>query len=409
MADSKKNKICLMCAAAKISLFRQQQNAVALPVRMAGIYLHIPFCKQACYYCDFHFSTSQQLRPAVMEALCLELQLRNRYLANEAIKTIYLGGGTPSLLTKPELEAILKTIQNNFSLLPSVEITLEANPDDLSEEKLALLHHVGINRLSIGIQTFNNDLLRALNRVHDSTTASTSFEAARRAGFTNISLDLMYALPNQTTDVWLADIERAISLQPEHISCYSLTLEPKTVFGKWSAQGKMTAIDDDLSAHYLELLIDKLEAAGYQHYEVSNFCKPGFHSQHNSSYWKGERYLGIGPSAHSYNVTSRQHNIANNAAYVRALHAGELPATVELLTREDRINEYLLTTLRTHWGCDTHFLQTTFGYDLLTSQKKYIDTLLHHGHAQLAGTVLTLTKKGRLLADKITSDLFLSP
>ena len=376
---------------------------------MAGIYLHIPFCKQACHYCDFHFSTNQQFKADMVAAIREEINLRQDYLGAEAIKTIYFGGGTPSLLSSEEIKALLDLIHVRFAVERNVEITLEANPDDLNSEKLASLRAAGINRLSIGIQSFHNKQLKLLNRAHDTESANACVQDARAAGFDNISIDLIYAIPDESDQLWVEDIEEALSLQPEHISCYALTIEPQTVFGKWAKYGKLRITEDEVAARHLEILMDKLEDAGYEHYEVSNFAKPGYYSKHNSSYWKGETYLGVGPSAHSYNKESRQFNIANNHLYMRAISKGTVPFEKEILTKADKINEFILTSLRTSWGCDTQKLSKGFEYDLLQDQNSYVKKIIGAGYAELNSTTLVLTKKGKLLADKIASDLFITP
>ncbi|HEY9007539.1 MAG TPA: radical SAM family heme chaperone HemW [Ohtaekwangia sp.] len=374
---------------------------------MAGIYLHIPFCKQACYYCDFHFSTNLQRKHELVQALAQELVLRKEYLGNDVINTIYFGGGTPSLLSEDELQLIMDTIYKNFRVNPQTEITLEANPDDLSISHLSKLRAAGINRLSIGIQSFDDQVLKFLNRAHDSRAATACVEEARQAGFNNISIDLIYAIPDQDNALWKQNIQRALHLHPEHISSYSLTIEDKTVFGRWAAAGKLKITEDETTATQLEILVAELEDAGFAQYEVSNFSKPDFESKHNSSYWKQEQYLGIGPSAHSYNERSRQYNINNNHRYIESIRRNIIPFTLEELTAEDKINDFLLTTLRTQWGADLKKLKTLYGYDLIFDHHAYIDSLLERKFATLENNVLVLTKAGRLLADKIASDLFL--
>ncbi len=376
---------------------------------MAGIYIHIPFCKQACYYCDFHFSTNQQYRGELVNAIRKEIELQKNYLDQQLIETVYFGGGTPSLLHTHELRSILETIQSNFILTKNPEVTLEANPDDLDSSTLEDLFKIGINRLSIGIQSFHNELLTFLHRAHDSSSAVACIKSAREAGFKNISIDLIYGIPGERDEMWVSDIQQAIDLEPEHISCYSLTIEEKTVFGKWSAAGKLKAVDDEVAARHLEILIEELERAGFEHYEISNFSKPGFQSQHNSSYWKQAHYLGIGPSAHSYNGTSRQFNISNNSLYVKAIERGEIPFEKEVLSREDQVNEYILTSLRTQWGTNLKQVYSLFGYDILKEHDTYLAQLFERGLAVLEGDLLLLTRKGKLLADRISSDLFTLP
>ncbi|HTJ49688.1 MAG TPA: radical SAM family heme chaperone HemW [Cyclobacteriaceae bacterium] len=374
---------------------------------MAGIYLHIPFCKQACHYCDFHFSTNLSLTDEISSAMMREIEIQKSYLKDNLIETIYFGGGTPSILSAKQLSDLLNTIRVAFQVSDNAEITVEANPDDLTKEKLFQLKEAGINRLSIGIQTFDDDVLRFLNRAHDKNAAIQCMDDARKAGFKNISIDLIYAIPGQDNDMWLRNIEQAIVLNPEHISSYSLTIEEKTVFGKWSATGKLKPVIDDVAAQQLEILVEQLERAGFDQYEVSNFGKPGFYSAHNSSYWKQQPYLGIGPSAHSYNGISRQYNISNNHIYLRTLNEGKIPCEIEALTREDHVNEYLLTTLRTSWGTDLAKLKTDYQYDLKADHHEYLDKLLSQRLADINNDVFRLTKAGKLLADKIASDLFL--
>ncbi|MFN3840627.1 MAG: radical SAM family heme chaperone HemW [Cyclobacteriaceae bacterium] len=373
---------------------------------MAGIYIHIPFCKQACHYCDFHFSTNRAIEPEMIAAIEKEFDLRKDYLGNEPIQTIYLGGGTPSILSDISLNRIFQKIYAGFEIKPAVEITLEANPDDLTIEKLSFLKSLGVNRLSIGIQTFDDALLRYLNRAHTGTQAVASVEKARAAGYSNISIDLIYAIPGQSVANWITDIERALNLQPEHISAYCLTLEEKTAFGRWQKSGKLIPIPDEQAAEYLYVLIDKLDSSGYEQYEISNFAKPGFRSRHNSSYWKQEKYLGIGPGAHSYNGTSRQANLSNNYRYVKTIMAGELPAQTEYLTREEKINEFILTSLRTSWGLNALKLKEDFEFDLLHKYEALLNNLTANGFVELNNGVITLTRSGKLVADKIASDLF---
>jgi oxygen-independent coproporphyrinogen-3 oxidase len=373
---------------------------------MSGIYVHIPFCKQACFYCDFHFSTDTSDQANLVQSICKELLLQKNYLKEE-VSTIYFGGGTPSLVETPALEQILAVIQSAYRLSADAEITLEANPDDLTPAKVGALRSAGINRLSIGIQSFDDELLRYLNRVHDKKTARESLENARRGGFTNISLDLIYAIPGLSDEKWVDTLREAIQYTPEHVSLYSLTIEERTVFGNRKKKEKLTPVADELSARQFEIQTDLLGQAGYEHYEISNFSRPGFYSRHNSNYWKRTAYLGVGPGAHSFNGETRQSNIRNNALYIRSISAGTIPCEVELLSKENKVNEYLLTTLRTTWGCDLQLLKTELGDDLLSRATHYIDTLLKNKLAILEGGILKLTQKGKLLADRIAADLML--
>jgi oxygen-independent coproporphyrinogen III oxidase len=376
---------------------------------MAGIYIHIPFCKQACYYCDFHFSTNQDLRTKMVEAIGMEMLLQKNYLEGEAIETIYFGGGTPSLLSYIDLNDLLTGIHTHFKVLDHAEITMEANPDDLTVEKLQELKRSGVNRLSIGIQTFHDSLLTSLNRAHHANAAFACFTEARNAGFDNLSIDLMYALPGETDDMLLQDLGHIKNLRPEHVSCYSLTIEPKTAFGKWVKQGKMQATNDETAARHLEIVMKELGDVGYEHYEISNFSTKGNFAKHNSNYWKDAVYLGLGPSAHSYNKNSRHYTVANNHEYIRSLTKNQIPMEIEILSREDKINEYILTRLRTAWGCECSELVEKYGYDLLTDHADYLLTLVNNKLIEISGKKITLTHKGKLFADKIASDLFIVP
>lgn len=373
---------------------------------MAGIYLHIPFCKQACHYCDFHFSTQQDSKADLVKSLSREVELQKNYLENETIDTVYFGGGTPSLLNEKELSSIFNSFHQHFKISKEAEITLEANPDDLTKENLTLFKNAGINRLSIGIQSFDDVILKFLNRAHSAGEALACVDLARNVGFGNISIDLIYTIPGQSDDLWKKNIERAIALSPEHISAYSLTIEEKTVFGNWKKKGKLKTEGDDFAAGQMELLMELLTTSGYEHYEISNFSKPNFHSRHNSSYWRQKKYLGVGPSAHSYNVNSRQFNISNNSLYIQSIAQGKIPSQIEILSQADKINDYLLTSLRTEWGCDLTYLQNELGYDLLNVSKKEVEVFLSHKFLELDGSTLLLTRKGKFLADKIAADLF---
>lgn len=372
---------------------------------MAGIYFHIPFCKQACHYCDFHFSTNLTLKSEIINSIIEEINLQKGYLNEQRVETIYFGGGTPSLLSITELNALLGAIRKNFLMDEDLEVTLEANPDDITFEKLNHWRESGVNRLSIGIQSFDDDVLKFLNRNHSGEAGLRCIEDAGKAGFQNISIDLIYAIPTQDNDQWIKNIQQAIKLNPQHISSYSLTIEEKTVFGRWSSIGKLNAVSDEIAAEQLEILMHELNHAGYDQYEVSNFGKPTYYSRHNSNYWNQKHYLGVGPSAHSYNGSSRQYNISNNHLYVRSLSEKKIPFEREVLTKEDLINEYLLTSLRTKWGCNLEKLTKDFNYDL-SSKRLYLEKLKSNGLSQIINNILILTNKGKLLADKIASDLF---
>jgi oxygen-independent coproporphyrinogen-3 oxidase len=374
---------------------------------MAGIYIHIPFCKQACHYCDFHFSTNTSLKRDVLQAVKEEIRLQKDYLENEDVQTVYFGGGTPSILNAAELEDILQAVFKTHAVSPDAEITLETNPDDLTLTKLKEFQSLGINRLSIGIQCFEDEILKYLNRVHTAGTAIRSVELAFAAGFQNISLDLIYAMPGLSAKAWQRNLNIALQLNPQHLSAYSLTIEEKTTFGNWVNKGTLKAVDETLAAEQQEMLIATLTSSGYRQYEISNFALPGYESRHNSSYWRGDKYLGIGPSAHSYNGVTRQHNVSNNYGYLRSVREGKVPAEVEVLKREELINEYILTTLRTDKGCNLQILKQKFGCDVLYVQGKYLEELERQGLVVLEHEYLKLTAAGRLLADKISGDLFL--
>ncbi len=374
---------------------------------MAGIYLHVPFCKQACHYCDFHFSTNTRQREAMVFALAEELILRRNYLDGEAVQTIYFGGGTPSLLTSNELERLLVAVYQHYPVTAQPEITLEANPDDLNPTKLKAMREAGINRLSIGIQSFHEPHLRYLNRAHRADEAMWGVQQAQEAGFDNLSIDLIYAIPAADHSIWERDLAQAVALQPQHISSYCLTIEEKTVFGRWQRQGKLRVVSDTFAAEQFEMLVSTLTAAGYDPYEVSNFCQPDHYAKHNTSYWQNQKYLGVGPSAHSYDGESRQHNVANNAKYLREVAERTIPFEREVLSRTDQINERVMMGLRTKWGCNLTVLKNEWHYDLYKEHAIYIDQLVREHKAILQEGQLMLTNQGRLMADGIAERLFL--
>jgi len=378
---------------------------------MAGLYLHIPFCKQACHYCDFHFSTSMGLKSRLVDAIVRELELRRSYLpADATLDTIYFGGGTPSLLTAEELDQIFAAIHRHFAVAPQAEITLEANPDDLSAEKLAELKANGINRLSIGLQSFHEPHLRMMNRAHTAEESTTAVRRAQDAGFENISIDLIYGVPASGHHIWEADLANAFALGVPHVSAYALTIEPGTAFGYRLQKGTFKAAPDEFVATQFEMLLAAMRAHGYTQYEISNFCQPGRESRHNANYWRGVPYLGLGPSAHSYDGQNRQFTLANNPQYVAAvLERGEVPITLDPLTATDRANEYLLTTLRTAQGCDLAHLRIHHGLDLAATRAAYLAELQANGWATIQHEILTLTDAGKLLADHITLELFQTP
>lgn len=375
---------------------------------MPGLYLHIPFCKQACSYCDFHFSTSLALKSRLVEALAQEISLRRDYLGpSPVLDTIYFGGGTPSLLTAGELDTIFAAIHQHFAVAPGAEITLEANPDDLTALKLAELAATAVNRLSIGLQSFYEPHLRLMNRAHTAQESGAAVRRAQDAGFENLSIDLIYGVPAPGHHIWEADLANAFALDVPHVSAYALTIEPDTVLGRRQGKGTFAAPPDEFVAVQFELLLAQMRAHGYGQYEISNFCQPGRESRHNSNYWRGVPYLGVGPSAHSFDGHNRQFTVANNPQYVTAvLERDEVTATLEVLTARDRANEYLLTTLRTARGCDLAHLRDALGLDLAAAHPAYLEILTIQGWAIIQNEVLTLTDAGKLLADQITLELF---
>jgi oxygen-independent coproporphyrinogen-3 oxidase len=374
---------------------------------MAGIYIHIPFCSQACHYCDFHFSTNLKPKSEMVEAICAEIRLRNEYVSNESVASIYFGGGTPSLLDKTELHQILSSVHENFDVTPNAEITLEANPEDLSTKKLDELINNGINRLSIGIQSFDENTLRFMNRAHSSTQANECLLNARKVGFNSISADLIFAVPPAETSIqrFEKDLRQLIDLSPEHISLYGLTIESKTVFGHRYAKRELKPVEEELNAIQYEMAIDFLKSAGYEHYEVSNFGKPHFHSKHNSSYWLSQKYLGVGPGAHSFNGLSRAYNVSNNSKYLKLLKQNQSAYDEDVLSNTDQINEYVLTRIRTKWGISLQELKQKWNADFGMHQS-YIDQLVETKRATFDGDLLCLTSKGFCVADEVALQLF---
>lgn len=374
---------------------------------MAGIYIHIPYCKQACHYCDFHFSTNLNSKSDLIEAILQEIDLQKDYLGTDSLETIYFGGGTPSLLTSFELSSILEKIHQNFAVSNKPEITLEANPDDLSADKLTEIKTAGINRLSIGIQSFNDQILSFFNRAHHAQMACESVLTAQDIGFENISIDLIFGAPDQSLIDLKGDIEKAIALKTPHISIYGLTIEEGTVFGKWQKQHKLTPLDEDIAAAHLELIMEMLSNSGFDQYEISNFSLPGSKSKHNSAYWSGKKYLGIGPAAHSYNGKTRQYNQAHNIQYIKQLKKGKLLCTIEELSKEDQINEFILTRIRLKEGIAIQRLEENYAFDLLKTKSRIIDEFSDRKMLTIEGNFLRLTTKGKLLADFITEKLII--
>jgi len=372
---------------------------------MAGIYIHIPFCKQACHYCDFHFSTSLKHKTELVDALAIELTLRKDDLQGATINTIYFGGGTPSLLKADELKKLMDTIRSQFSVAPNVEVTLEANPDDLTQATVKHLVNGGINRLSIGIQSFIDRELQLMNRAHSAKEALECVKRCQNAGITNLSIDLIYGMPNASLADWESNIKQAIALKVPHLSAYCLTVEPRTALHKMVSSGEVVLpSDNDTSAQFL-LLRKKAIAAGFEHYEISNFALPNKYSQHNSAYWKNVPYLGIGPSAHSYEIGKRSWNASNNAVYRNTIASGTPSRESETIDTTTAYNEYVLTGMRTIWGCSTAIIEQRFGASFAVFFEKEISVHLLDDAVIKNDTTYRLTEKGMLLADAISSDL----
>ncbi len=379
------------------------------------LYIHIPFCRQACYYCDFHFSTNLSAKKDMSEAIALEIGLRAGYLSSQTLDTIYFGGGTPSLLEPEEIASIFKAIESAFEIGANPEITLEANPDDISTAHLKSWKSFGINRLSIGVQTFDSQHLNYLNRIHTAHEAEKSIKMAQDHGFENLSLDLIYGIHEEKNiqdiperhDVWRKDLQKIISFQTPHISSYCLTIEEKTVFGKWQKSSKIPAVDDEFASEQFRILTQTLSENGYQHYEISNFACNGQYSRHNTSYWQGHEYLGVGPAAHSFNGTSRQYNVSNNGLYLKGLQNGKIPFEIEHLSPADQVNDYILTGLRTIWGINLNEIEKKAGGEDLLEFYSVKDKYLDSGHLILEDRTLKLTAEGLLFADGIASELFI--
>jgi len=374
---------------------------------MAGIYIHIPFCKQACHYCDFHFSTQLKQKESFLQALQKEIGLRKSYLGQQTVDTIYLGGGTPSLLDAQELETLFSSLRCQFVISGNAEITLEANPDDLTPEKLSAIQRSAVNRLSIGIQSYREEDLQRMNRAHTAAQALQCVRLARDHGIRNISIDLMYGLPGLDDVSWKENILQAVEMEVEHISAYCLTVEPRTALAGFIQKGITSIPDDACSAGHFRILREITGLYNYKQYEISNFAKEGYVSKHNSNYWKGVSYLGLGPSAHSFDGQSRQWNVSNNTKYIQALLNDTPDFQKEDLTPEQRYNEYVMTSLRTMWGCDTKVIQGRFGAKMETHFLKEAEFYLHSGQLVKINEVLILTEEGMLIADKIASDLFI--
>jgi oxygen-independent coproporphyrinogen-3 oxidase len=372
---------------------------------MSGIYIHIPFCKQACHYCDFHFSTSLKRKDEMLDSIKQELILRKSQFKDDLIETIYFGGGTPSLLLQKEIDSILNVVFENYAIAQNPEITLEANPDDLNEKTIIELGNSQINRLSIGIQSFFEDDLKMMNRAHNSQEAKVCLQLATKH-FDNISVDLIYGIPEMTNEKWKQNIQTALDFGIPHIASYALTVEPKTALQKFIAIGKIAAPKEEVAQEHFEILVEMLAEKEFIHYEISNFGKENYFSKNNSSYWLGKKYLGIGPSAHSFDGVSRSWNCANNAKYIAEIQQGNLPSEAEILSVKDRYNEYVMTGLRTIWGVSLEKVSKDFGVEFLDYLTKNADKFLKQNLLKIENKTLKTSKKGLFLVDGIASDLF---
>jgi len=369
---------------------------------LAGVYIHIPFCKQACTYCNFHFSTSLRRKNELVAALLSEIELRKPYLGKESIETIYFGGGTPSLLDMHDLETLVQKIFSTFTAISGVEITIESNPDDITEAKLMEWKEAGITRLSVGVQSFFEEDLRWMNRAHTAEEALQSLNKAMKY-FDNITIDLIYGMPTLTKEKWKFNVDTSIALGIRHLSCYALTVEPKTPLEKMIRTHQVPNVNSDHQSEQFVLLMQWMNDAGYEHYEISNFAKPGFRSRHNSSYWQGKKYIGIGPSAHSFDKVSRQWNVSNNHIYIDSLKKGIVPCEEEILTPVQKLNEYIMTSLRTIEGLDlTRMPDATLVQELEIASEKFME----RGLMINDNKHLRLTQNGKLVADGIAAELF---
>ena len=381
---------------------------------MAGIYIHIPFCKQACHYCDFHFSTSLKSKNDFIDGLIKEISLQQHYLSPSSsgrlgeglLSSIYFGGGTPSLLSADEIKRILDEIRKHHNVATDAEITLEANPDDLNKEKLRGYKEAGINRLSIGIQSFADEDLQLMNRAHNSREANECVHIAADSGFTNITVDLIYGIQTLSNEQWIKNLETAFALPVNHLSCYCLTVEERTALADFIRKGKLKNVDDEKASQQFDILIKMAADKGFEQYEISNFAKDQHYSKHNSSYWRGEKYLGLGPSAHSYDGVSRQWNVRNNYQYIEAIRQGHVPFEKEVLTPTQKFNEYILVSLRTMWGCNLEKIKNDFGEKAAEDFYKSVSKFIADGFIESKEGNFILTHTGKFYADKIASELF---
>ncbi|MDM1061509.1 radical SAM family heme chaperone HemW [Empedobacter falsenii] len=372
---------------------------------MAGIYIHIPFCKQKCSYCDFHFSTNLQHKSNLIQAINKELEIRKDEIS-APLETIYFGGGTPSILSEIELESIFETIYKNYSTKNLKEITLETNPDDLNKEKLNFLKSTPINRFSIGVQSFFEEDLKLMNRAHNAQEAETSIKLAQDFGFENITIDLIYGSTTTTNEMWKQNLQKAIALNVPHISSYALTVEEKTILDHQIKKGITKPVDEDRQNEQFQLLVDTLTSNDFIQYEISNFGKENYFSLHNSNYWKGIHYLGIGPSAHSYNGKTRAWNIANNSKYIQTINENKLPQEIEVLNEVEQFNEMIMIGLRTIYGIDLNRINSEFSQPLVNSFYQELNQLINENLVEKKENRIILKPEAKFFADGIASRLF---
>lgn len=398
-------KVIRWRATLKAFLFTRARFSVIL--QMAGIYIHIPFCKQACNYCNFHFSTSQNLMPQMIAALHNEMEMQRFYLENESVETIYFGGGTPSLLSADEISRLINYIHTLYNANDLKEITLEANPDDLTNQYIKALRGTEVNRFSIGVQSFKEADLKYMNRAHTAQEADYSIKLAQDAGFTNLTIDLIYGTPGLKDNEWLFNLQKVAELGIPHFSAYALTVEEGTALATNIRKKKTVPVDADQAAAQFEALMDTAASMGYEHYEISNLSLPGHQAVHNTNYWMGKPYLGIGPSAHSFNGKTRRWNISNNALYIKNVSNGSLLYEEEHLTSKQQLNEYIMTSLRTMWGCNLERISSTYGETTTEMIKESAQKFIDMGKVKYERNKLILTNSGKLFADNIASELFI--
>ncbi len=374
---------------------------------MPGIYIHIPFCKQKCYYCNFFSLATTRYRDEFIRALLKEIDLKNNYLEDQHITTIYFGGGTPSLLSTDEINLILDRLARHFRIDEKAEITFEANPDDITPEKARQLMETKVNRISLGVQSFHNDDLVYLNRVHNGVQAKKSIDMLREVGFTSLTIDLIYGFPTLTEQKWKENLSVFFSLGLKHLSAYALTVENKTALAYLIRKKKVEPVNEEDQVKHFRILTKMMEEQGFVHYEISNFARPGHYSRHNSIYWLGGHYLGLGPSAHSFNGKERQWNISSLSKYIGLKDITSVVEETEYLTPVQQFNEYVMTSLRTVWGCDLEHIENVFGKKVSSGLESRASIFIEQGRITKEGSKLFLTSEGKLFADGITSELFL--